>query len=1171
MPTALPPHELRAGQQLGSLRLSRPLGRGGFAPVWLADQIFHGRRLREVAAKLFFLPDGLLARSPEADRWAEDVLAEAEALCRLQHARVVRCWSVEHDPARGILGLAMEYVPGPSLEAAIAQEGPLDSAAVIDAGADIAWALAAVHDAGLVHRDVKPGNIIRGRDGCKLIDFGISVPIHQEENRTAGPRAGGVTESDTERDMESGAGPAGTPGYIAPECLRRGSRAAPASDLYALGATLLRLLTGRRPVDWGPAAVDAEVRAAGVAAPDRLLELMRWLLQLDPSARPSHADQVARRLERIPRRRVPAAPARSSPLAGREIALESGQPTEREPGAPWCEVPISQPALNIHPPLLGRAGVMTTIRGSLAEARAGRVQVALLTGPSGIGRTRLLEESVAAALAGGTRVLHARCDPEAREPLRPLAEALEALLEAGAGNLSRLVDAVEGAMAERGDAGASGDALGEIEAALLEASRAAPLLLAIDDLQWADASMLAIVRRLAARAGQRGGLMVLGAARDEPHASEALADVVNWVGASAQPALRRLRLRALSIQEARQVVQAMGPCTPELVEAAAHGAGGIPSLLVHAMVTWRETRSIAWQSGVWSAVDTRALWEEVPEFAKLLRARLAGWYGAGSGEAEAALRALACVALHGGWLQREVVLRVLAATGGAWMPRPGPGGDQAAESIVEALVEVGLLQVSRDGQGLSFAQEMMRQAALNLTRARRWFDEVLRALLDTLGSRGPAKADAAFLANGYERLGDAKEARRWLRHAMRKAAAVGLFEEALRCADRLAARARDEDQRIKAELSAVRVAIRGRAFQEARQRLEVSGQRMASGPETRAQRRRRRCNDVEQRILALEAARWLGGAEGGDAALIEDAEAVRDAALVCRALLALAGVAPAEEGLALAGRAVAQARLVGERLELTARVRRLEINREAARFDAELAEEDLRRALAIVEARGSAWDRIHLEADLAILESDRGRVEAAIERLRRLTGEAERQGMRGQLRLMLHNLSVLLLRTGRCAEAASASRQVAAMAEDAGDPLLGARALSVRADALLRLGDAASALAAADEAARLQDESNDRRLSLTLLRRAEIKQTLGRPEEALSDVHLAREVAEAHGEVDLGLSARLWEALGLARLGVAGPAVVARALNEATRARVSRQPLTLRLMAEATEFLAQAG
>src|SRR5262245_63573951 len=125
-----PPHAFleREGDErgLGPFRLLRQLGRGGFAPVWLAEEIYDGRKLRDAAVKLFFLPEGLSPGSPEAAGWRDAILDEARALCRVEHPSVVRFYSLHRDDAWGVVGLAMELVPGRSLDLRLDESGPLE-------------------------------------------------------------------------------------------------------------------------------------------------------------------------------------------------------------------------------------------------------------------------------------------------------------------------------------------------------------------------------------------------------------------------------------------------------------------------------------------------------------------------------------------------------------------------------------------------------------------------------------------------------------------------------------------------------------------------------------------------------------------------------------------------------------------------------------------------------------------------------------------------------------------------------------------------------------------------------------------------------------------------------------------------------------------------------------
>src|SRR6185295_18552916 len=119
------------------------------------------------AVKLFALDGPADAR--------ERVVAEARALCRVEHPSVVRFYALPMDEARGVMGLAMEHVAGTPLHERLAARGRLGTADALAVGAAVASALAAVHRAGLVHRDDKPANVVDAAGGYKLIDFGIAA------------------------------------------------------------------------------------------------------------------------------------------------------------------------------------------------------------------------------------------------------------------------------------------------------------------------------------------------------------------------------------------------------------------------------------------------------------------------------------------------------------------------------------------------------------------------------------------------------------------------------------------------------------------------------------------------------------------------------------------------------------------------------------------------------------------------------------------------------------------------------------------------------------------------------------------------------------------------------------------------------------------------------------
>ena len=335
----------------------------------------------------------------------------------------------------------------------------------------------------------------------------------------------------------------------------------------------------------------------------------------------------------------------------------------------------------------------------------------------------------------------------------------------------------------------------------------------------------------------------------------------------------------------------------------ARGAGGNPFFTVHALVAWRETGALAWHGGAFRAAPGVSSLADVPGVAVLLDARLGAFFEPGGDVERAALRALAATALHGGGLAAEVLFEVVR-------------DEASAERAIEVLVGAGVLTVAGDRQEYGFAAEMVRQAALSLVRQRPWFARLYRDLLDAVARAEGADADAIFLATGYERLGAFDTARLWLRRAMDAAGAAGLFADAAELGDRLAALTPAPDARAAVALDVVRALIDGRRFEEAGRRLSDLAAAMTMPPR----------QQLLRRIYYLQVARGLNQREGGaDEALIADADLAGDPDLACEARMALAGVAPEEQALALAGNAVEIAERKGGRMDLAARVLRAEL------------------------------------------------------------------------------------------------------------------------------------------------------------------------------------------------------------------------------------------------------
>jgi hypothetical protein len=247
----------------GRYRLIEQIGRGGMGTVWWAHDEFENR---EVAVKEVHLPPSLDHR--EQMNLVRRTNREAMAAGRLRHPGLIAMYDVVIEDSRP--WLIMEYVAARSLEDVFADDGPISPLRVAQIGRQLLAALCAAHDAGIVHRDVKPSNVLLETSGrVVLTDFGIAT----YEGATT------LTQSGTFM---------GSPAYVAPE-VARGERATPASDLWSLGATLYAAVEGRPPYDHETAM--ATLSALVTIEPDPpvragpLRPLLEGLLAKEPARR----------------------------------------------------------------------------------------------------------------------------------------------------------------------------------------------------------------------------------------------------------------------------------------------------------------------------------------------------------------------------------------------------------------------------------------------------------------------------------------------------------------------------------------------------------------------------------------------------------------------------------------------------------------------------------------------------------------------------------------------------------------------------------------------------------------------------------------------------------------------------------------------------------------------
>lgn len=257
----------------GRYRLVEPIGRGGMGKVWRAhDELLH----RTVAVKE--LTAGLYVAQADRDVLHQRTQKEARAAARIQHPAVVTVHDVlEHDDRPWIV---MEYIDGPSLADAAKTAGRIEPREAARIGLHVLGALRAAHAVGVLHRDVKPGNVMLAKDGrVMLTDFGIAAIEGDSSITRTGELIGSID-------------------YLAPERVTGGSPD-PASDLWSLGATLYTAVEARSPfrrtspISSLQAVVNEEPPApahAGALAP-----VITALLRKDPAQRPS-ADEAEQML-----------------------------------------------------------------------------------------------------------------------------------------------------------------------------------------------------------------------------------------------------------------------------------------------------------------------------------------------------------------------------------------------------------------------------------------------------------------------------------------------------------------------------------------------------------------------------------------------------------------------------------------------------------------------------------------------------------------------------------------------------------------------------------------------------------------------------------------------------------------------------------------------------------
>ncbi|SFN88663.1 Protein kinase domain-containing protein [Actinomadura madurae] len=349
----------------GRYRLTSVVGRGGMGTVWRArDETLD----REVAIKEVLLPDGL--SDAERENRHRRTLREARASARLNHPGVVTVHDVVDEDDRP--WIVMELVRARSLQEIVEEDGPLPPGRVATIGRQIAGALRAAHAIGILHRDVKPANVlVADGDRAVLTDFGIAQ------------MAGDATLTGTGLLI-------GSPAYMSPERVN-GEPAIPASDLWALGATLYAATEGRAPHHRGdPMAVLAAVMTQDVPPPKNagpLAPVLTGLLERDPVRRLS-GDRAEEALQAVASGH--AVHMANAQIASNEAtAVDGPAGSEVPPPPPPVQVPVPPDMTTQYPPGTGQqwtpthAPASSRKRSSVVPVLAGAAVAAVILGVAG--------------------------------------------------------------------------------------------------------------------------------------------------------------------------------------------------------------------------------------------------------------------------------------------------------------------------------------------------------------------------------------------------------------------------------------------------------------------------------------------------------------------------------------------------------------------------------------------------------------------------------------------------------------------------------------------------------------------------------------------------------------------------------------------------------------------
>jgi tetratricopeptide (TPR) repeat protein len=485
---------------------------------------------------------------------------EARALSRLRHPGIAQIYDYNLSAPQPYL--VMEYVPGEPLSQLT--PSPAEALAIF---ANVAEVLSVVHSRGIVHRNLKPSNILVTPLGeVKITDFGLASL--DDDRPLWGERSA----------------------YAAPEL--QGRRSDARSDLYALGVMLHEYLTGELPFrpDFTLKAMPLlRLRDRVPSAPPELDALVANLLATDPAARPRFSHQVAAVL--------------------RACAQHDADVLIRVRRYPPNEFHEPLPGTWLEPPLVGYDVPLNAVREALGRAREGQARLLLVRGEAGLGMSKVIEELLAMAQPQGFSWCYGSTSQTVRVPLAPLVQALSkcspdwpldydplrGLLPEPASPLVAL-PAEEALYAQRQ----------RLFVACLELVRRCsaelPIMMVIDQLQWCDEASLLLLRHLLANLQQAPLLFIFTI---DPHATASDHNVADLWRSFPAERIITLDLHPLSLAETQAFLAAgLGDAgvAEQLAPTLHRESGGYPLILEQLVQTMLAEGALRWQGDAWQVV-----------------------------------------------------------------------------------------------------------------------------------------------------------------------------------------------------------------------------------------------------------------------------------------------------------------------------------------------------------------------------------------------------------------------------------------------------------------------------------------------------------------------------------------------------------------------------------------